>query len=61
MLLQAIFFLQENVEEELKIQDSITKKGQLCKNPFSFRHMKRRSLDYFGERVIVTEMKGSQT
>ena len=34
------------------------KMGQFCENPFSFKHMKRRSLDYFGERVIITEMKG---
>ena len=32
--------------------------GQLCENPFSLKHMKRRLLDYFGKRVIITEMKG---
>ena len=31
---------------------------QLCESPFCFKHMKRRLLDYFGERVIITEMKG---
>ena len=31
---------------------------QLCESSFSFKHMKRRLLDYFGERVIITEMRG---
>ena len=35
------------------------KMGQFCENPFSFKHMKRRSLDYFGERVIRTSDGGN--
>ena len=57
-LLQAVNYLKENDEEQLTIQDLVLKMGQLCENPFSLKHMKRRLLDYFGERVIITEMKG---
>ena len=59
--LQAVNYLQENDKEELTIQYLITKIGQFCENPFSFKHIKRRSLDYFGKIVIITEMNGSQT
>ena len=56
--LQAVFYLEEDDEEQLTIQDLITKIGQLCENLFSFKHMKKRLLDYFNEIIIVTEMKG---
>ena len=32
--------------------------GQLCENLFSLKHMNIRLLDYFGEKVIITKMKG---
>ena len=47
--LQAVNYLLENDEEQLTIHDLITQMDQLCENPFSFKHMKRRLLDYFGE------------
>ena len=56
--LQAVNCLQENVKKQLTIQDLITKMDQLCESPFSFKHVKRRLLDYFGESVIITEIKG---
>ena len=56
--LQAVNYLKENDEEQLTIQDLVLKMGLLCVNPFSLKHMKRRLLDYFGEKVIITEMKG---
>ena len=31
--------------------------GKLSENPLSFKHMKRRLPDYFGENVIITETK----
>ena len=36
------------------VQDLIIKMGQLCKNPFRIKHMKRRLLDHYGENVIFT-------
>ena len=56
--LQAVNYLKENDEKQLTIQDLVLEMDQLCENPFSLKHMKRRLLDYFGERVIITEMKG---
>ena len=47
--LQAVNYLLKKDDEQLTIHDLITKMGQLCENPFSFKHMKRRLLDYFGE------------
>ena len=47
--LQAVNCLLENDEEQLKFHDLITQMDQLCENPFSYKHMKRRLLDYFGE------------
>ena len=55
--MQAVNYLLENDEEQLTIQDLITKMGQFCESPFSFKHMKRRLLDYFDEIVIIIEMK----
>ena len=49
VFLPAINYLLENDEEQLAIHDLKTKMGQLCENPFSFKHMKRRLLDYFGK------------
>ena len=43
--LQSVNYLQENDEEQLTIKDLKTKMDQLCKSPFSFKHMKRRLLD----------------
>ena len=51
--LQAVHYLQENDEEQLTILDLITKICQVCETPFSFKHMKRRVRDYFGERIIL--------
>ena len=56
--LQAVNYLQENDKGQLTIQDLITKMDQLCESPFSFKHMQRRLLDYFGEIVIINEIKG---
>ena len=56
--LKAANFLKENDEEQLTIQDLVLQMGQLCENLFSFKLMKRRLLDYFGERAIIAEMKG---
>ena len=39
--LQAVNYLLKNDEEQLTIHDLITKMGQLCKNLFSFKPMKR--------------------
>ena len=47
--LQDVNYLLENDKEQLTIYDLITIMDQLCENPFSFKHMKRRLLDYFGE------------
>ena len=32
--------------------------GKLSENLFSFKNMKRRLPNYFGEKIIITEMKG---
>ena len=50
--LQAVNYLLKNDEEQLTIHDLITKMGQLCKNLFSFKPMKRWLLDYVGESYI---------
>ena len=55
--LQAVNYLLENDEEQLTILDLITKIGQLCENPFSFKHIKRDYLIIL-LNVIITEMKG---
>ena len=49
--LQAVNYLQEKVQFKIE-------KCQLCKTPFSFKHMKKRLLNHYSERAIITEVKG---
>jgi hypothetical protein len=60
--LKCMTFLEENDDEQVSINDLIRKmddylKGSSC-DTYSFRYMKKKLLEYYGDRIIVTELNG---
>lgn len=60
--MKCVTFLEENDDEQVTINDLIRKmddylKGSPC-DTYSFRYMKKKLLEYYGDRIIVTELNG---
>jgi hypothetical protein len=55
-------FLEENDDEQITINDLISMMNDLLKDSeeeaYSYRHMKRKLDEYFGDRIILTNING---
>ena len=60
--LQIAQYLEDNDEEQITISDLIVKMEEYLVNtdfePYSFPYMKKRLLEHFKERIIITELDG---
>jgi len=62
--LSVVNYLEEYDDEQITIGDLINKMSVFLKenksysDPYSFRHMKRKLNDYFGNRIIIAEVCG---
>ena len=60
--LQIAQYLEDNDEEQITINDLIVKMEEYLVNtdfePYSFPYMKKRLLEHFKERIIITELDG---
>ena len=55
-------YLEDNDKEQITINDLIAKMKDYLENtdiePFSFKHMNKRLIDHFKDRIIITELAG---
>ena len=57
-------FLEEHDEEQVTITDLIKQMNEFLDGsnlePYGFTHMKEKLLDHFGDKIVVTEINGTQ-
>jgi len=57
--LQAVNYFEENDEEQLTVRNLVEKMGEFSEEPFSVKHTKRRLQEYFGDKIIFSEINGT--